>query len=155
MLLSDGVLGVANPWSALYEAKRVKPLAGAREFVSENVDFPAHLARDRLSRGEVGSVDEVPTGEGRLLRANGKMLAVSRDESGAVQAHSAVCTHMGCYVHWNGAERTWDCPCHGSRFATDGEVVNGPATKALEARSPRRSRSKSRAEPPARPTPAE
>jgi Rieske Fe-S protein len=131
MILSDAVLGVANPWAKLYRATRIKPLAQAREYLSENVDFPATLARDRLAASEVAGTQEIPRGEGRLMRAHGKMLAVYRDPAGALHARSAVCTHLGCHVHWNNAETTWDCPCHGSRFGVDGSVINGPATKEL------------------------
>jgi glycine/D-amino acid oxidase-like deaminating enzyme/nitrite reductase/ring-hydroxylating ferredoxin subunit len=131
MILSDEVLGVESPWAALYDATRVKPLAQARRYVTENVDFPAYLARDRLAGGEVRAVDEIPRGEGRLVRRRGKMLAVYRDDDGRLVARSAVCTHLGCNVRWNCAEKTWDCPCHGSRFAVDGTVRNGPAVKGL------------------------
>jgi glycine/D-amino acid oxidase-like deaminating enzyme/nitrite reductase/ring-hydroxylating ferredoxin subunit len=131
MLLSDAVLEVKNPWAALYDATRVKPLAQARRVIGEGADYPAHLAHDRLATGEVPTPEEVPTGEGRLVRAHGKMLAVYRDDAGALHERSAVCTHLGCYVHWNRAERSWDCPCHGSRFDVDGAVLNGPATKPL------------------------
>jgi glycine/D-amino acid oxidase-like deaminating enzyme/nitrite reductase/ring-hydroxylating ferredoxin subunit len=131
-ILSDQVLGAHNPWSDLYQATRVKPLAQAREYVTENVDFPAYLARDRLARGDARGFANVARGEGRLVRSQGKMVAAYRDESGIVHVRSAVCTHLGCYVRWNKAERSWDCPCHGSRFDVDGAVLNGPATKELE-----------------------
>jgi glycine/D-amino acid oxidase-like deaminating enzyme/nitrite reductase/ring-hydroxylating ferredoxin subunit len=132
VILSDAILAVENPWSKLYDATRVKPLAMARDYVAENVDFPAYLARDRLARGDAETVDHVAPGEGCLIRSRGKMLAVYRDEAGALHARSAVCTHLGCLVRWNKAERSWDCPCHGSRFDVDGAVLNGPATRALE-----------------------
>ena len=70
-------------------------------------------------------------GEGRILEVDGKKVAVFREEGGAVHAVSPVCTHVGCYVHWNKGERSWDCPCHGSRFSPTGEVLNGPAVKPL------------------------
>jgi Rieske Fe-S protein len=132
MILADEVQGIENPWAALYRATRIKPLAQAREFISENVDFPAYLARDRLGPGQVSDPAEIPRAEGRLMRAHGKMLAVYRDASDVLHIHSAVCPHLGCNVRWNTAERTWDCPCHGSRFDTRGCVLNGPATKDLE-----------------------
>jgi Rieske Fe-S protein len=132
MILSDGVLGIENPYSDLYLATRIKPLAQARAFVEENLDFPAYLARDRLLRkGDLESVDDVRPGEGKLVRANGTALAVYRDETGALHQRSAVCPHLGCNVRFNSAETTWDCPCHGSRFGIDGEVLNGPAIKPL------------------------
>jgi glycine/D-amino acid oxidase-like deaminating enzyme/nitrite reductase/ring-hydroxylating ferredoxin subunit len=132
MILSDEVLGVENPWVGLYHPGRVKPLAQAREFLGENVDFPAHRVRDRFARGDAGGLDQVPPGEGRLFRSDGKMIAVYRDDAGSIHARSAVCTHLGCHVRWNREERSWDCPCHGSRFDVDGAVLNGPATKDLE-----------------------
>ena len=131
-ILTDEVLRMRNPWAALYDATRVKPLAQAREFVAENIDFPAHLARDRLARGEARAPADVPPGEGRLVRSGRKMLAVYRDDTGKLHARSAVCTHLGCHVRWNEAESSWDCPCHGSRFDVDGAVLNGPATRELE-----------------------
>jgi glycine/D-amino acid oxidase-like deaminating enzyme/nitrite reductase/ring-hydroxylating ferredoxin subunit len=133
MIMSDAVLGRENPWAHLYRANRIKPLAQAREYITENVDFPAYLARDRLGRGQVASASEIPRSEGRLLRADGKMLAVYRDEADGLHVRSAVCTHLGCNVRWNNAEHTWDCPCHGSRFDVEGCVVNGPATSDLAA----------------------
>jgi glycine/D-amino acid oxidase-like deaminating enzyme/nitrite reductase/ring-hydroxylating ferredoxin subunit len=132
IIVSDAILGLENPWSELYDATRVKPLAMARDYVAENIDFPAYLARDRLARGDAETVDHVAPGEGCLIRSKGKMLAVYRDDAGAVHARSAVCTHLGCHVRWNKAERSWDCPCHGSRFDVDGAVLNGPATHGLE-----------------------
>jgi glycine/D-amino acid oxidase-like deaminating enzyme/nitrite reductase/ring-hydroxylating ferredoxin subunit len=132
MILSDAVLGVPNAFADLYDARRVKPLAQARRFVAENADVAARLAKDRIDRGETSSVADVPPGEGRLVRSGGKMLAVSRDPDGTVHARSAVCPHLGCHVQWNRAERSWDCPCHGSRYDAAGAVLNGPTTKPLE-----------------------
>jgi glycine/D-amino acid oxidase-like deaminating enzyme/nitrite reductase/ring-hydroxylating ferredoxin subunit len=133
MILSDEVLGIRNPWARLFRAGRAKPIAAARAYLGENLDFPAYFARDRLGSGQVASSDEIPAGEGRLWRAGGKMLAVYRDDAGGLHAHSAVCPHLGCNVRWNNAERTWDCPCHGSRFDRAGHVLNGPATRDLVA----------------------
>lgn len=132
IMLRDELRETPSPWAGLYAPDRVKPLAGIKDFVAENVDFPTSLMKDRLNRGEVKSVDEVPRGEGRLMRANGKMVALFRDDLGAMHCRSAVCTHMGCYVQFNQAERSWDCPCHGSRFDPDGAVLNGPAVTPLE-----------------------
>ena len=86
---------------------------------------------DRLP-GRRGAVDEIPAGEGRIVNLNGERAAVYKDEGGALVALSAVCTHLGCIVAWNTAEKTWDCPCHGSRFDTTGKVVSGPAVRDLE-----------------------
>lgn len=132
MVVSDLILGVPNPWAALYDATRIKPLAQAKDFIAENLDYPAHLIRDRFRRSEVASLAEVPRGEGRLMQVDGRMLAVFRDGDGGVHATSAVCKHMGCHVAWNTAERTWDCPCHGARYDAYGHVLNGPAVEDLD-----------------------
>src|SRR5262249_22189546 len=87
---------------------------------------------DYVTAGEVRAADTVPPGQGAVLRRGMKLVAVYREETGEVHECSAVCTHLGCVVHWNDAEKTWDCPCHGSRFSKEGHVVHGPATADLE-----------------------
>jgi glycine/D-amino acid oxidase-like deaminating enzyme/nitrite reductase/ring-hydroxylating ferredoxin subunit len=131
LVVADGILGIENRFAELHEATRVKPIAQARRYMAENVDVAGRLAKDRVSRGEVESIAEVPPGEGRLVRVDGKMLAAYRSETGELTAMSARCTHLGCHVQWNDAEACWDCPCHGSRFAAMGEVLSGPAVEAL------------------------
>jgi glycine/D-amino acid oxidase-like deaminating enzyme/nitrite reductase/ring-hydroxylating ferredoxin subunit len=133
MLLSDLILGRANPWQQLYDPGRLTAApAVAAGFVKENVDYPVRMIADRLKAAEAESFSEVARGRGKLVKADGKTLAVYRDEHGAAHAVSAVCTHLGCQVVFNEAERTWDCPCHGSRFDINGEVVNGPAVEPLK-----------------------
>lgn len=134
MILTDQLTGRDNPWAEVYDSQRVKPIASARRFLTENLDFPRHLIGDRLKPAETRSVDEVPRGEGRLVSVNGEKLAVYRSEEGELKACSAVCTHMYCHVRWNDFEKTWDCPCHGSRFEPTGEVIDGPAVLALPRR---------------------
>jgi glycine/D-amino acid oxidase-like deaminating enzyme/nitrite reductase/ring-hydroxylating ferredoxin subunit len=131
MISSDLILGRDNPWARLFDATRVKPVAGAGEYVRENVDFPKHLVGDRLKAAEGDSFADLGRGEGGLLEVGGKKVAAYRDGSGAVHALDPVCTHLGCLVQFNDAEKSWDCPCHGSRFDTRGEVINGPAVKPL------------------------
>jgi Rieske Fe-S protein len=79
----------------------------------------------------VRDLDEIAAGEGRVVEFEGERCAIYRDESGELQAVSPICTHLKCIVHWNGAEKSWDCPCHGSRFSTDGSVIEGPAAAPL------------------------
>ena len=76
--------------------------------------------------------EELAPGDGRIMKVDGETIAVSRDEDGRLHAVSPDCTHMGCRVAWNTAERSWDCPCHGSRFSPDGEIIQGPATQPLK-----------------------
>lgn len=131
MLLRDTLVHCDNPWSELYAATRIKPLAQAKRYLAENVDFPAHVIGDRLARGDVRERAEVPKGQGKLVHEGGKMLAVYRDDAGVLHSRSAVCPHLGCHVRWNDAERSWDCPCHGSRFGATGQLRNGPAVSDL------------------------
>jgi glycine/D-amino acid oxidase-like deaminating enzyme/nitrite reductase/ring-hydroxylating ferredoxin subunit len=131
MILSDLISGRDNPWAEVFDATRIKPLAGAKSFIAENVGTGAQLIGGYL-QGRGPSLDEVPAGEAAILKLEGKRVAVFRDEGGRLHAVSAVCTHMGCVLGWNPVDRTWDCPCHGSRFALDGSVIHGPATTSLE-----------------------
>jgi len=132
MLLSDMVLGRENPWETLYDPKRVSLRAApVKELAKHNLDVAVQYAKGYLSP-DVTSPDDIPPGEGRVIRRGVKKIAVYRGEDGAIIEKSAVCTHLKCIVEWNGAEKSWDCPCHGSRFAPTGEVLNGPAISALE-----------------------
>jgi glycine/D-amino acid oxidase-like deaminating enzyme/nitrite reductase/ring-hydroxylating ferredoxin subunit len=129
MLLTDLILGRQNPWEQLYDPSR-KPVRAAGRFATENLNVAAQYT-DWVTPGEVSSIDEIAPGTGAILRRGMTKVAVSRDEKGDVTELSAVCPHLQCVVHWNQAETTWDCPCHGSRFHADGECVNGPANKNL------------------------
>jgi glycine/D-amino acid oxidase-like deaminating enzyme/nitrite reductase/ring-hydroxylating ferredoxin subunit len=129
MLLGDLVQGYENPWAGLYDPSR-KPLRAARDFASENANVARQYA-DWVTGGEVDSAADVPRRSGALVRRGLKKIAVYRDEAGQVHERSATCPHLGCIVHWNGAEQTWDCPCHGSRFDCLGKVINGPANRDL------------------------
>jgi glycine/D-amino acid oxidase-like deaminating enzyme/nitrite reductase/ring-hydroxylating ferredoxin subunit len=133
MMLHDAVTGQPNPWKDLFDPNR-KPSSfdAILRFASENVDYPFYLVADRLRNTDKSGVENVARGEGKVLTLDGKRVAVHRTDSGDVIKVSAVCTHMGCLVRWNGAERTWDCPCHGSRFTPDGLVIGGPAEAPLE-----------------------
>ncbi|MBN1204437.1 MAG: FAD-dependent oxidoreductase [Myxococcaceae bacterium] len=131
MILSDLILGRENPYAALYDATRVKVRAGAKDFFWENADVAFRFVVDRLSRPDGHRLSEVAPGEGKILEVEGKKVAVYREEGGACHAVSPVCTHVGCHVHWNSAERSWDCPCHGTRYSPTGKVLNGPAVKDL------------------------
>ncbi len=134
LILTDLILGRDNPWAALYDAKRLKPVASAPMFVKENASVARHFVGDRLSRGDDASPDDLRPREGRMLRVDGRKTAAYRDDTGLVHLLSPACTHLGCHVSWNRAEASWDCPCHGSRFAGDGRVIQGPAAKDLERR---------------------
>ena len=126
----DWIENRTNEWGSLFDpGRRVTP-AAAWIYLKENADYPLYRMRDWLQDG-AQSVDAVPPGEGLIVDFRGSKTAASRDESGALTLVSAACTHMGCLVAWNDTERTWDCPCHGSRFDTNGRVLAGPATEPL------------------------
>jgi glycine/D-amino acid oxidase-like deaminating enzyme/nitrite reductase/ring-hydroxylating ferredoxin subunit len=130
-IISERIQGRKTAWDDLFAPDRSETSA-LREFVSENKDFPTYMLKDRLTWAPTLDPDRLARGEGAIMRVGGKRLAVARDEKGQLFALSPVCTHLGCIVHWNGVEKTWDCPCHGSRFAIEGAVINGPAVGALE-----------------------
>ncbi len=130
MLLTDLIMGRDNPWADLYDPSR-KTLGAITEFAKENLNVAAQYA-DIITPGEVSDASEIRPGEGAILRRGAAKVAVYRDEGGTLHQRSAFCTHLGCVVQWNSTERTWDCPCHGSRFQTDGHVINGPAIHSLQ-----------------------
>jgi Rieske Fe-S protein len=136
MLIADLVLGRDNPWTALYDPSR-KPLRAMRGFLEENLNVARQYAK-HFAGGEVSSVAEIAPGEGALMRRGASHVAVYRDPSGALTERSATCPHLGCIVQWNTTEKTWDCPCHGSRFECTGGVINGPANRDLAPAEERR-----------------
>jgi glycine/D-amino acid oxidase-like deaminating enzyme/nitrite reductase/ring-hydroxylating ferredoxin subunit len=130
MVISDLIEGRANPYASLYDPSR-KTVRAAGTYVEENVNFVGHLVADWVRSGDAGDPTEIPCGHGALIRDGLAPVAAYRDEEGSLHAVSAVCTHLGCVVQWNAGEKSWDCPCHGSRFGIDGAVLNGPAREPL------------------------
>jgi glycine/D-amino acid oxidase-like deaminating enzyme/nitrite reductase/ring-hydroxylating ferredoxin subunit len=133
MILADAILGIENPWADLYDATRATPFLKP-ESLKENVSVGIHWIGDRL-KGLQSSTQQLAAGEAKVLTVDGKKVAAYRDEDGQIHTVSAVCTHLGCIVNWNSAERSWDCPCHGARFNCDGKVLHAPAIQDLESYS--------------------
>jgi glycine/D-amino acid oxidase-like deaminating enzyme/nitrite reductase/ring-hydroxylating ferredoxin subunit len=131
MMATDWILGGSNPWRGLFDAGRTNVRRGIWNYITENADYPYYLVRDRFAGRDGANLRSIPRGEGRVIDLDGKAAAVYRAIDGSVTARSAVCTHMGCLVRWNAAGQSWDCPCHGSRFAPDGGVMAGPAEAPL------------------------
>jgi glycine/D-amino acid oxidase-like deaminating enzyme/nitrite reductase/ring-hydroxylating ferredoxin subunit len=129
MLLTDLILGKRNPWETLYNPAR-KPILAAGNFARETLNMATQYL-DWLKPSEVESAHEIEPGCGAVVRRRLHRIAVYRDGNGKAHEMSAVCPHLGCIVHWNGAEQSWDCPCHGSRFDKLGKVINGPSNVDL------------------------
>jgi glycine/D-amino acid oxidase-like deaminating enzyme/nitrite reductase/ring-hydroxylating ferredoxin subunit len=130
MVLSDLIAGRDNPWAKLYDPSRIT-LRAAPQFLRENINVAVKYAELAMP-AEVSSEDDIPRNCGGVIRQGVSKVAVYRDETGHLYRYSAVCTHLNCIVHWNMAEQSWDCPCHGSRYSRFGKVINGPAIKDLE-----------------------
>jgi Rieske Fe-S protein len=129
ILLTDLILGRENPWATLYDPAR-KSLRALGDFAKENLNVAAQYV-DWAAAGEVKSAAEIAPGTGGVIRRGLKKVAIYRDEQKSLHEFSAICPHLGCIVAWNSAEKTWDCPCHGSRFDKLGTVINGPALANL------------------------
>lgn len=129
-LVSDLILGNQNEWEILYDPSR-KTLGALTQWLKENANTALQY-KDHFTAGEIDSHDDLKNGEGAILRRGLRKLAIYRDPAGKFHQLSAVCPHLGGIVHWNRLEKTWDCPCHGSRFSPTGEVIAGPAVCGLE-----------------------
>jgi glycine/D-amino acid oxidase-like deaminating enzyme/nitrite reductase/ring-hydroxylating ferredoxin subunit len=130
IVLTDLILRRESPWTKLYDPSR-KMLRAPFEYAKENLNVAAQYLEDYLTGGDVDSVDDIALDQGAVVRRGLAKVAVYRDNSGALHECSAVCTHLGCVVSWNSVEKTWDCPCHGSRFDSVGRVIGGPAISDL------------------------
>ncbi len=129
MIVSDLIGGKKNPWEDLYNPSRFT-LKASPTFLKENMKVLGHYA-EWLKKEKSAELEALSPGSGLLLQKGFKKVAVAKDQDGTVHSKSATCTHMGCLVSWNSVEKSWDCPCHGSRFSLTGEVLNGPAVKDL------------------------
>ena len=129
IILNELVQGRRHQWASLYDPSRVK-IRATPAYVKENVNV-AEQYKDYFTTGDVGDVAAIKPGEGAVVGHGRGKIAVYRDERGNIHQYSAVCTHLYCIVRWNDTEKTWDCPCHGSRFDPHGKVVNGPAIVGL------------------------
>jgi glycine/D-amino acid oxidase-like deaminating enzyme/nitrite reductase/ring-hydroxylating ferredoxin subunit len=136
-ILTDRIGGRPNPWAATFSPTRLSARSTA-DVGRLGLAFGAHLAGDRLRDVDADAATDVPPGEARVVGSRRSRTGVYRDVDGGLHAVSVRCTHMGCLLRFNAAEHSWDCPCHGSRFGVDGEVLEGPAVAPLERREPPR-----------------
>ena len=132
MMLADVLAGRDNPWLATFDATRFGDLDSVGEAARISTEVAKRLVGDRIARLRAGDLDRLAPGEGGIVHVGDHTVAAFRDLDGKVSVVSPTCTHLGCTVQWNDAERSWDCPCHGSRFSVDGAVLDGPAVKPLK-----------------------
>ncbi|HEX5653268.1 MAG TPA: FAD-dependent oxidoreductase [Chitinophagaceae bacterium] len=132
MILSSTILNKADSTTEIFRPGRIKPIAGFKDFVSHNANVVKELAAKPFSGEKLSSLAEIAAGEGRVIKYEGNKIAICKDEKGQVHTLSPSCSHMQCDVQWNGAEESWDCPCHGARYAMNGQVITGPSYKGLE-----------------------
>lgn len=132
LLLSDLILHGESAYKDLFDPARIKPIAGFTEVVKENADVVKKFIGDRFGIDEIGTFSEITSDTGAVVEHNGQKLAVYRDMEGVIHALDPVCTHAKCIVQWNHAEKSWDCPCHGARFDSQGHVLTGPARADLD-----------------------
>jgi glycine/D-amino acid oxidase-like deaminating enzyme/nitrite reductase/ring-hydroxylating ferredoxin subunit len=131
-LLANLLLERDDPLADVLTPARLKPLAGGRRLLAENLNVARRFLGDRITTASLKSFSDMATGTGRLVRYHGEPLAVFRDDNGQLHTLSPVCTHAGCFVQWNELERTWDCPCHGGRYSATGERLYGPPPQDLD-----------------------
>lgn len=131
-LIADEIAGRDNVFAPLVKASRFAPIRGAKGMMEETASVLKSLVQDYVAPGKTISLSQLPPGTAGMVKFENETLAAYRDRDGGLYAVSPVCTHMKCKVRWNGVEKSWDCPCHGSRFAADGTVIEGPATEPLK-----------------------
>lgn len=130
-IIADKIMGKDNPYEELYSPSRFQADPSLRKFASINADVAKHLIKGKLEFTD-NNIQSLSTDDATVTRINGKRAGVYKDQENNIHAVDTTCTHMGCEVEWNSGERTWDCPCHGSRFSYTGEVMEGPAKRPLE-----------------------
>lgn len=130
LLLRDLIVKGKSPWEEVYDPSRMTTLSSAGQFFIQNADVAANLVSGKLE-SVPGKVEADP-GEGNVERRDGQRVGVFKDEQGKIHTVDTSCAHLGCELHWNDAERSWDCPCHGSRYTVDGEILEGPTVKTLK-----------------------
>ncbi|WP_052290810.1 (2Fe-2S)-binding protein [Candidatus Amoebophilus asiaticus] len=136
IILSDLVIGKENSWASVYNSNRFTPIASFGSFVKENLNTSLYYLLGYVRSMFERKLAAIKPGEGKVISAKGKKVAAYRNKDGTFKIVSAVCTHMRCIVAWNGAEKSWDCPCHGSRFSVDGNIIEGPALDPLHKITP-------------------
>lgn len=132
IILTELIVHGESEYRKLFHPGRIKPIAGFADFVKENADVAAKLFQTILPAEKLTELAELTTGEGKVVKYDGKTIAIHKDENGRIYALNPTCTHLGCEVSFNVAEKSWDCPCHGARYSVNGNILTGPTVKRLE-----------------------
>ncbi len=130
MLIKDLIVGNENEWADLYDPSRFKLFTAGKTFFKEVSQGLISYMKTKPHPKD-NEIESISSNEGKIVKMDGKPYGVYRDESSQLHIVGAECTHMKCIIKWNGDEKSWDCPCHGSRFTHEGKVINGPANKNL------------------------
>lgn len=130
-IICELITNKESKYEQVFSPSRIKPIAGFTEFVKENADVVSQFIGKRFSYEKIKSLAELAPGEATLADWEGKKVALYKDDNGKVHALDPVCPHAKCIVDWNNAEKSWDCPCHGGRYAANGALLTGPARKGL------------------------
>lgn len=136
-LIPDLILKNNSMYEELFDPRRIKPQAGFTKFITLNAHSASAWVQNKFAQVKAKNVEDLTEDKGELARIEKKPYAVYKETTGKVHAVSHSCTHMGCSVKWNNAEKTWDCPCHGSRFGINGNILNAPAVQPLEIKNPK------------------
>jgi glycine/D-amino acid oxidase-like deaminating enzyme/nitrite reductase/ring-hydroxylating ferredoxin subunit len=131
-LLTDIITGRLNILQELLSPGRIKPVAGFKNFMAQSAEVVVNFAEKIFGAEELESLSALAAGEARIVKLNDETVGLFKDQHGQLHAVNPVCTHLKCTVHWNDAELSWDCPCHGARYNPDGTVLTGPADRPLE-----------------------
>jgi len=131
IILRDLIIKGESPWQEIYNPSRKTILSSTKNFIVENLNVVQQLIDGKLEA--LPDNVEIKPGEGKVIKVNGQRTGAYRDEQGTLHLINTTCTHMGCELNWNSAEKSWDCPCHGSRFTYEGDIIEGPAVKPLSA----------------------
>ncbi len=132
LVLSDMILQKENELIDLFDPERIKIVAGFASVVKESADVVGKFVSRFYDHTKIADLDEIANNEAKIVKYDGDVMAVFRDEQGMLHAVHPGCTHINCHVAWNNSEKSWDCPCHGSRFDVDGAVLTAPARKNLQ-----------------------
>ncbi len=132
ILIKDMILKKANRWNEIYDSKRITPMKSAKNFIKENIDDAIQYLKDLPMNVDITSFSELKNGEGKSIEIEGEKCGAYRDDNGKLHLVSLTCTHLKCICNFNYFEKSWDCPCHGSRFDIEGKVLEGPAIRNLK-----------------------